>query len=68
MEGFQSSIMASVKDTPFLQAAEELASWKLTEFDRAVLQQTDEEYQLISWEKLKDTIGTISFRFVMNLF
>jgi len=59
--------MASVKDTPFLPVAEELASWKLTEFDRAVLQQTDEEYQHISWEKLKDTIGKISLWFIMNL-
>lgn len=36
---------------------EELVNWNLTEVDRMLLKQTDEEYEPHSWEELKWVIS-----------
>lgn len=45
-------------DVPFKDDDAELASWNLTDVDRMLLKQTDEEYIPHDWEELKGIIGT----------
>lgn len=41
--------------------SQEESPFPLTEIDRWVLSQTDEEFQLHTWTELKDIIGTLKF-------
>ena len=45
-------------DVPFKDGDAELANWNLTEVDRMLLKQTDEEYIPHDWEELKWIVGT----------
>ena len=47
----------SANDAPFLPEEMESASWKLTDVDRMLLKQTDEEYEPHDWEELKTIVG-----------
>lgn len=46
-----------VTDAPFLPEEIESASWNLTDVDRMLLKQTDEEYEPHGWEELKTIVG-----------
>jgi hypothetical protein len=46
------------------KAAEEEPPFPLTDIDRWVLSQTDEEFHLQTWEDLKSIIGKRSFFFL----
>jgi hypothetical protein len=43
-------------DTPWTKEDEENPNWNLTEVDRMLLRQTDEEYEPHSWNELKQII------------
>lgn len=44
-------------DAPFLPEEIESAGWNLTDVDRMLLKQTDEEYEPHDWEELKAIVG-----------
>ncbi|KAK3207652.1 hypothetical protein GRF29_103g1780079 [Pseudopithomyces chartarum] len=46
-----------VTDAPFLPEEIESASWNLTDVDRMLLKQTDEEYEPHGWEELKTIVA-----------
>ncbi|THC91536.1 hypothetical protein EYZ11_008999 [Aspergillus tanneri] len=45
--------MGSVTDIPFTEHDQNVPHWNLTELDRMLLRQTDEEYEPHSWDELK---------------
>lgn len=51
---------SSVEDR-FETRDEEHANWNLTDIDRMLLRQTDEEYEPHSWEELKWIVGKQAF-------
>ncbi|RHZ67374.1 GIG1 family protein [Aspergillus thermomutatus] len=48
--------MGSVTDIPKTDKDQEIADWNLTEVDRMLLRQTDEEYEPHSWDELERII------------
>ena len=52
-----------VSDAPFLPEEMESASWNLTDVDRMLLKQTDEEYEPHDWEELKVIEGALEIHF-----
>lgn len=55
--------MGSVADVPFTDEILENPNWNLTEVDRMLLRQTDEEYEPHSWDELKWIIGNTNLIF-----
>lgn len=47
----------NIGDTPFRPEELESSNWKLTDVDRMLLKQTDEEYEPHDWEELKSIVG-----------
>jgi hypothetical protein len=50
---YSTTIMGSATEIPNAKKDQEIPDWNLTELDRMLLRQTDEEYEPHSWDELK---------------